>query len=282
MTGNIINRTDLVNSLFYELRNNERLTAEQEQNLIKIYKDTTKSEEERNAAKNAILMGNIRWIITMAKKYSSPDDFNDIFNEAFIGAEKALEMYDSDKKVIFMTYARHYIQREINAYLNRVKPHVIVTNYPLQPRIKKERALFVQKYEREPSPEELAGVLKEKYGINVKNLDDLYQVTVIPTTDTRSDDDDYTFEESEEFASRTASENDYESTVDVEDNQASVAQFLSSLSKKERTIICMSYGIGTNTPMSNEEIGRAVGYTPERVRQIIAGAMKKMKATVAR
>lgn len=282
MTGNIIARTDLTNALFRELGKNKRISAAEEKELLHIYKDETKSDEERENAKNRILMGNIRWIITMAKKYSNADDFNDIFSEAYIGAEKALEMYDASKKVIFMTFARHYIQREINAYLNRVKPAVIITNYPLQPRIKKERSLFVQEHMREPSAEELAAILKDKYDVNVKNVEDLYQVTVIPTTDTRSDDDEYTFEETEEFTEKTASHNSYDDTVDNEHNQAAIGEFLSLLSEKERKVVCMSYGIGTNTPMSNEEIAETMGYTTERIRQIIAGAMKKMQATVGR
>lgn len=277
MTGNIITRTDLTNTLFRELSKIKRITPEEEKIYIGIYKDPNASEDLRTFAKQRIIEGNIRWIVTMAKKYSSADNFHDIFSEAVIGAEKALELYEADKNVLFMTYARHYIQREINNYLNRVEPAVVISNYPLQPKIRKERNLFVQEHMREPSVDEMVDILKEKYSIKVKDTSDLYQVMVLPTTDTKSDDDDYTMEDSDEFNSRTASENAYEDAITHEDHSAAVAEFLATLSEKERKIVSMSFGIGTGTPMSNEEIGAKLGYTAERIRQVLNAAMKKMR-----
>lgn len=279
MTGNIMSRTELSNALFRELSNYKRISKEEETKLFKIYKDVNSSAYEKEKAKEGILLGNIRWIVKMAKQYSNIGEFNDIFSEAYIGAEMALDRYSPDKDVLFMSFARYYIQRQINAYLNRQKPLVRITNYVLQPKIRTEINKFAQLNERNPTTDELRDIMKDKHQLSIKNHEDLYQLSVVSSDGGAVDDDDaIVLSETSEYTERTSSDNLFENYMNTEEHRAIIKKLLNTLSEKERNVVSLVYGLGEEaTPMSYQEVAEYLSYTTGRVRQIIHRALKKMQ-----
>lgn len=273
-----LERTNSVKALFRDLSKVKRISTEDEEMYIRVYKDPQSSEEAKQAAKEKIITGNLRYVISMAKRYSvDGEDFNDIFQEGAKSLSAALDDFDLDKGVIFMTFASYYVQRAINQYINTVRPSVVTSNYALQPKIKKVTSAFRNENGREPNETELIDLLKSEYGVKIKNVSDLYGAMVTSISEARDDDDDYHMSDDALFNEKTASMNEYEEQAEAEGLSDTMRVAMQALNDKERKVISMAYGIGFNRSYKDYEIGEEMGYTSERIRQIRKKAESKIK-----
>lgn len=276
---NFVVRTDTISAYMAAINKIPLLTAQEEKDLFAKYESST-DEQEKIDIRNEIITRNLRFNFAVAKRYSNGDLLPDLINVGTIGMFEAFEKYDWREDVRFCSFAVWHIRRAINAYLNKenllVRPK---NNVRVAPKVKKIENDFFLKNGRKPYPIEVIDILRKEYGIDVKDEIDIYGAHVDKIDSTLSDDDDFTFENSQLFTEKTSVENDYESDIDTDEMSYQVEMMMKSLTDREKVIICMAYGYGGyNREYKDKEIGEKLGLTSERVRQLRNGALKKMRA----
>ena len=142
---------------------------------------------------------------------------------------------------------------------------------------KKVAEKFYQENFREPTEDEVVEALEREYGLSVDRTDVVsVRATSLDST-VSSDDDACTVGESGEVAMATASRNEYENEMDAEDLSNKTQRILNGLSVREQEIVCRKFGIGYDREYELDEIADELGYTHERCRQLLKGALAKMK-----
>jgi RNA polymerase sigma factor (sigma-70 family) len=207
----------------------------------------------------------------------------DLVSVGTIGMYEAFENFDFTKNVRFCTYAKFYIQRAINAYINNDMCMVRTTNNSkLLPKVKRIKSTFFAKEGRYPNVDEIINILNTKYNIKNVNPADLNMATMSyleDAIDCDNTNDDYNMYNSIVFTQKTASYNDYEKESDYDHLIYLLKRELGKLSDRERIIICMSTGYGYDQEYKDADIAQELGLTSERVRQIrIKIQNKLMKA----
>lgn len=285
---NFIERTDIMKDYLHDLNKLEVMTPEREKELFDEYYSTD-DENRKLEIRNEIIEGNQRFIFALAKRYATGDLLNDLISEANIGAIGAFNDYDPSTGNRFNTLADYYVRRAINAYLNKENMLVRPTNNAkISSKIKKIESKFYSDNGRMPMLSETADILRNEYGIDIKNDSDICGATIDYIEDACTpDDDEYTMEEASDFAVQSASRNEYMDTIDREDMSYSITNALNSLPERESTIMKMSTGTcGYYKEYKDKEIADALGISSERVRQLRNSAKEKLKsiltATVAR
>ena len=242
-----------------------------------------KTKEEREFAREYIMLCNQRMVVAAAKKWATTDTLMDYVNEANFGLNSAIDSFDCTVGTKFASYAMWYIKRAINNYNNGVKQMVNKPNLPKTFHIiAKATNDFLQKYERMPTNDELLDVVNSKYKKKIKDKNDLlttYYSSI--DADVESEDENYNGGDFAEYNRASASYNDYEAKESDEHNKLLVSSFLSKLSPRKQEIIKMRFGLyddnGLAREYEREEIGEKLGLTAERVRQLELEAMNEMK-----
>ena len=298
-TTNFIVRNDLTNAYFKDIRDAKVMTKQEEIELFKKYEESVERlesvksskemfsasdyasivEREANTQKeirNEIILRNQRFNFAVAKRYDNNSILMDLVNVGTIGMYEAFEKFNYKEGNRFCSFAVWYIRRAINAYLVKENLTVRTTNNTRYlPKVKKIENEFFLKNGRKPTFNEVSDLLFEKYGIEGVAYSDLYSVRVDSIDATYGDDEDFTYEKCSEYAVATASENDYETTIENESMSEATRKALAVLSDRERTIICMAAGYGYSKEYKDKEIGDALNLTSERVRQLRHSAAKK-------
>ncbi len=201
---------------------------------------------------------------------------------------EAIKHFDPGKRtntgtpIRFLSFAVWYIRRNICMYILNSGLVRKTNNTKLTLRANKLRDEFIVKYERIPTVEELAEALYREYGIKVKDLSYLYDIDAKKLSANIYDDKDgQTVEDSAAFTSRSASQNEYLSNEDKEYNRALIEKSLKRVSERDAQIMRLLYNIGTGREHSMDEVAEITGLTRERVRQIKARALRRMKKTVS-
>ena len=273
----IVSRTDNLNAYLKEI-NKEPLLSSQEQ--IDLIKKIREGDEE---ARKKMFLCNQRFVYKVAKIYDNNEKTLDLVQEGNIGLHNSIEWavknFDSSKGTTFLTYAIWFIRREINFYLNNVYPTVKKTNLPKTAyHYGKIKNKFFCENGRYPTVDEIAEIFDKEYGIKIQNLTDLCDMQVDSINTTYDGDDSNTFENSQQFLSKTYSISEYENEINNEHTKALANELLGSLKEREQLIMRMSSGIGFDKEYTNYEIANELNLTSERVRQIIKNSTKKMKA----
>lgn len=247
------------------------LTAEEEKSLF------IKFQEGSSIAKEKIIVSNLRLVVSIAKRHIGKGlQFLDLIQEGNAGLIKAVEKFDVDKGFKFSTYATWWIKQAITRAIADLKGVIRIPVHMQEKlnNIKKTSNILYKKLGREPTNEELAielDMLPEKLeeililnkNANAKSLNDLV-----------GDDED------SEFLDFVPDENNnLEETVltnlsiDIIENLINKT----SIKPKEKEILYLRFGIEDGTPRTLEEIGQIYGLTRERIRQIEAKALRKLK-----
>lgn len=227
------------------------------------------------AARDRMIEGNVRLVISIAKRYVNRGlDFNDLVEEGNCGLIKAVEKFDYHKGFKFSTYATWWIKQGITRAIAdhsrtvRVPAHVLETLNKVS-RIQRQ---FLQTHGREPTTAELAkqlSTLKEK-------IEALSRIVQVPISLDRPIDD----EESSFIGDLIADEKSVSPTREAGKSmllEKLEKAFTACLSKREERILRLRFGIGDGTPCTLEEVGQRFGITRERVRQIEAKALRKLR-----
>lgn len=219
---------------------------------------------------------NLRFVVSVAKQYQNQGlSLGDLINEGNLGLIKAAQRFDETRGFKFISYAVWWIRQSI---LQALAEQSRIVRLPLNRvgslnKISKTFSELEQKFEREPSPDELAEVL---------------EVTTAEVVDTmkisgRHVSMDAPFIQGEENSLLDVLENDLEETPDSElmsdSLRREVQRALSTLTQRESDVIALYFGLNGEHSMTLEEIGEKFNLTRERVRQIKEKAIRRLRHT---
>ena len=233
-----------------------------------------KVEKKNLRAKAKLTTSNLRLVVSIAKKYIGRGmSFLDLIQEGNKGLIRAVEKYDWKRGYKFSTYATWWIRQAITraiadqARTIRIPVHMVETINKL---VRTSRRLM-QELGREPTPEEIGGEM-ELDPDKVRAVMKVSQRTTSLETPIGDDEDSHLsdFIPDEE----TVGPYDLASRRLLKEN---LEEVLAALSEREARVLRMRFGLGGKRPMTLEEVGREFGVTGERIRQIEAKALRKLK-----
>jgi len=270
MKNIIIARTSTVNAFLNSIKDFEILTPEKEEELFIRIAD---GDEE---ARNIVINSNQRFVFSIAKEYAKDETILDFVNEGNFGLMKAIEKFDYTRGFKFITYAKDMIRAYMNMYAAELGLVRKSNNTKYSAKLKSIKAEFLAKNEREATIDEIVDIFHDKYGIDIVNTNDLLDINMTRINDSY-DEDGATIEENSEMAVRTASHNNYEDEMDKEEDNTLIGKCLKTLDERSRQIIKMSFGIGYENPICDDDIAEELGLTTVRIRQIKHAAIKTMQ-----
>ena len=246
------------------------LTADEEVDLAKRIKEGDQLALEK------LTKANLRFVVSVAKQYQNQGlTLGDLINEGNLGLIKAAQRFDETRGFKFISYAVWWIRQSI---LQALAEQSRIVRLPLNRvgslnKISKTFSELEQKFEREPSPEELAEVLE----VTANEVVDTMKISG------RHVSMDAPFVQGEENSLLDVLTNDGEQTPDSELMNASlrkeVQRALSTLTQREADVITFYFGLNGEHAMTLEEIGEKFTLTRERVRQIKEKAIRRMRHT---
>jgi len=271
ITKSITNReTASLDKYLQDIGKEELITAEIEVQLAQRIKQGDQTALEK------LTKANLRFVVSVAKQYQNQGlSLPDLINEGNLGLIKAAQRFDETRGFKFISYAVWWIRQSI---LQALAEQSRIVRLPLNQvgslnRIRKESSKLEQKYERPPSSDEIAASLE----LPENKVESVLKIT------TRTVSMDAPLTQDEDMSLLDVYVTDDNPTTDNDLMKESLAReiqrSLATLTKKERDVINLYYGIGMNHGLTLDEIAMKFDLTRERVRQIKEKAIRRLKHT---
>jgi RNA polymerase primary sigma factor len=258
--------TDALQLFLNEIGRHRLLTPHEEVELAK------KIERGDLESKERMINANLRLVVSIAKKYQGSElTLLDLIQEGILGLIRAVEKFDWRRGYRFSTYAtwwiRQAVERGMDAKARAIKlPINLVRN---QRKLARAENVLSVKLDRPPTLEELA----KEAGMTTAELDALQDAARAVTSLDRplGEEEDAAFGDI-----LPAQEPTPDDVVEISLKEEAIRRALSTLPERERMVVQLRYGIDSGQPTPLREIGRRLGITPERVRQIEARALGRL------
>lgn len=226
-------------------------------------------------ARQRLAEGNLRLVVSLAKHYTGRGvAIMDLIQEGNMGLMHAAEKYDHTKENRFSTYAAWWIKEAMQRAIDQQSREIRVPVHVAEnmKRLQKAARDLQQSLGRDATTAEIAQKLGDKTEEEVKDIISYLQNPVSLESPVGEDGESSLGDMVEDHSGQTPEE-----AMDLLARQEEVRELLDTLTERERQVVRMRYGLGEEKPQTLEEIGSALGVTRERVRQIEARAMEKLR-----
>ncbi|HVW56838.1 MAG TPA: RNA polymerase sigma factor RpoD [Rhizobiaceae bacterium] len=268
------NEKETIRDIRSEIQNLATETAISIAEFRKIVNQVQKGEREAAIAKKEMVEANLRLVISIAKKYTNRGlQFLDLIQEGNIGLMKAVDKFEYRRGYKFSTYATWWIRQAITrsiadqARTIRIPVHMIETIN----KIVRTSRQMLHEIGREPTPEELA----EKLAMPLEKVRKVLKIAKEPIsleTPVGDEEDSHLGDFIEDKGAILPIDAAIQANL-----RETTTRVLASLTPREERVLRMRFGIGMNTDHTLEEVGQQFSVTRERIRQIEAKALRKLK-----